>query len=925
MTSAAIREAFLSYYESRHAHARVASAPLVPDDPTLLLTIAGMVPFKRIFLGEQPPPAVPRVASAQKCIRTNDIENVGVTSRHQTFFEMLGNFSFGDYFKADAIPWAWTLLTEVYGIPPERLAVSVFTDDDEAYRLWAEVVGVPATRIQRLGEADNFWASGPTGPCGPCSEIYYDFDPASTAPVDVTDDDRFIEIYNLVFMQHSRDAAGNLSDLSSKNIDTGLGLERLARVLQGVDSNFETDALAPILSAAADAAGLPRDLRGVTPAQSVSLKVVGDHARAVLHLATDGVGASNVGRGYVLRRLLRRMVRHGRMLGVDGPFVTDVLRVAADLAVEAGYTSVGDRLDGVLTELAAEERRFLTTLSRGEDRLAETLAAAAAAAPAGGGGGIVSGADAFELYDTYGFPVELTAEAAAEAGLVLDMKGFEAAMEAQRARARASRPDAADVVHADDAAAVRAWAAAAGPTRFDGYDSLVTAEATVLATLVERPGAEVDGAKQLAFNEPASEGETVKVILDATPFYAVGGGQVADGGTLTAGPAGADATASIRVTAVTREPTSGAYIHVGVVTAGRLATGDTVTAAVTPVARRRAAAHHSATHLLAAALRETLPDGSTITQAGSAVDADRLRFDITYPRALTPAEVAAVEARVNNWVAAALPADVTTTSLDAAIAAGAIALAGEKYADASAVRVVAFGDASVELCGGTHVANSADIGPFKITAETGIAAGVRRLEAVAGTAVLPLLSARDATVRSLTATLACGADDLPTRVAALAEDARACAKEAERLRAELTAARAAALLPTASPVGGDGDAATPGATLLVGRVDDGGAEALKVAAESLRSSLGDRSVVVLGGSTPDGKVSLVVAVGQGVVAAKSGKGGGVHAGKLVAEVAKLTGGGGGGRPALAQAGGRDVSQLDAALRHARALVEASFA
>lgn len=921
MSSAAIREAFLSYYESRHGHARVPSASLIPDDPTLLLTIAGMVPFKRVFLGERPPPAVPRVASAQKCIRTNDIENVGVTSRHQTFFEMLGNFSFGDYFKADAIPWAWSLLTDVYGIPAERLAVSVYADDDEAYRLWAEVVGVPPARIQRLGEEDNFWASGPTGPCGPCSEIYYDFDPASAAPVDVTDDGRFIEIYNLVFMQHSRDAAGNLSDLASKNIDTGLGLERLARVLQGVDSNFETDALAPILRAAAAAAGLPPDLRAVTPAQAVSLKVVGDHARAVLHLAVDGVGASNVGRGYVLRRLLRRMVRHGRLLGVDGPFVTDVLRVAAGLAVEAGYTAVGDRLEGVLAELATEERRFLTTLSRGEDRLAETLAAAAAAAPPGGGGGVVSGADAFELYDTFGFPVELTAEAAADAGLSLDTEGFEAAMEAQRARARAARPGAADVVHADDAAAVRAWAAAAGPTRFDGYDALVTAEATVQATLVERPDAAGGGAKALAFNEPATEGDTVKVILDVTPFYAVGGGQVADGGTLTAGPAGADATATVRVTGVTREPASGAYIHAGVVTAGRLSVGDTVTAAVTPVARRRAAAHHSATHLLAAALRATLPDGESITQAGSAVDAERLRFDIAYPRALTPAEVAAVEALVNDWVDAALPATVTTTSLDAAVAAGAVALAGEKYADASAVRVVAFGDASAELCGGTHVANTADIGPFKITSEAGIAAGVRRLEAVAGTAVLPLLCARDATVRSLTAALACGPDELPGRVAALADDARAGAKAADRLRAELTAARAAALLPTASPVG----AAAAGCTLLVGRVDDGGADALKAAAESLGRALGDRSVVVLGGATPDGKVALVVAAAAGVVAAKSGKGGGVHAGKLVAEVAKLTGGGGGGRPALAQAGGRDVAKLDAALDRARELVEAAFA
>ncbi|OSX70803.1 hypothetical protein BU14_0666s0009 [Porphyra umbilicalis] len=873
-----------------------------------------MVPFKRVFLGEAPPPAVRRATSAQKCLRTNDIEQVGVTSRHQTFFEMLGNFSFGDYFKADAIPWAWALLTDVYGIPPERLAVSVYTDDDEAYALWRDVVGVPAARIQRLGEEDNFWASGPTGPCGPCSEIYYDFDPTSAAAVDVTDDGRFIEIYNLVFMQHSRDAGGRLTDLASKNIDTGLGLERLARVLQAVDSNFETDALAPIVAAAAAAAGLPRDLAGAPPAAAVSLKVVGDHARAVLHLAVDGVVASNVGRGYVLRRLLRRMVRHGRLLGVDGPFVEGVLRVAAGLAVEAGYTAVGERLEGVLVELGREEARFLSTLARGEDRLAETLAAAAAAAADApdGAPGVVSGADAFELYDTFGFPVELTSEAAAAAGLALDEAAFHAAMDAQRARARAARPGAAAVVHADEAGAVRAWAAAAGATRFVGYDALVAAEAVVLATRVERAaGGDGNGngdgsgngeRAAVALNEPASVGETVTVILDATPFYAVGGGQVADGGTLTAGPLGDGATATATVSAVVREPSSGAYLHTCVVTAGRLAVGDTVTAAVTPVARRRAAAHHSATHLLAAALRATLPDGGSITQAGSAVDAERLRFDITYPRALTPAEVAAVEARVNAWVDAALPAAVSVTSVESAVAAGAVALPGEQYPDPSAVRVVAFGAASTELCGGTHVANTADIGPFKITGEAGIAAGVRRLEAAAGSALLPLLSARDATVRALTAALACGAEELPARVSALADEARAGAKAAERLRGELASARAAALLPTATTVGGGGGG---GCTLLVGRVDDGGADALKAAAESLGRALGDRSVVVLGGATGDGKVALVVAAAPGVAAKKGGKGGGgVHAGKLVAEVAKMTGGGGGGaRRSRKRAGG----------------------
>ncbi len=510
MRSSQIRDAFLAFYEDKQ-HNRMPSASLIPKDPTILLTIAGMVPFKSVFMGLDQPPAPPRATSSQKCIRTNDIENVGVTKRHHTFFEMLGNFSFGDYFKTEAIQWAWELLTKVYQIPKERLVVSVFEDDDEAFGIWRETVGVSADRVIRMGAADNFWAAGPTGPCGPCSEIYFDFDPLSSAPIDLENDDRFLEVYNLVFMQFSRGADGKLTPLAKKNIDTGMGLERMAQILQEVDSNYETDLIRPIMDIVATIANITYD--GASESQKTSLKVVGDHTRAVAHLIADGVKPSNVGRGYVVRRLIRRVVRHGRLLGIEGTFIGDVLPVVAELAAEASLHGVQSNLSEVTLEVEREEERFLQTLIRGEYRLEELFAQVEE------GSNVVSGANAFELYDTFGFPLELTEEIAEERNMTVDRVGFENCMKEQRDRARAAR----DVTgtNTDMSVALAEAALLSGITRFDGYARNSLAGAQVAAMVLE---------KTAAVSEAAQEGDKVRLLLSETPFYAEGGGQVGDNG-----------------------------------------------------------------------------------------------------------------------------------------------------------------------------------------------------------------------------------------------------------------------------------------------------------------------------------------------------------------------------------------------------------
>jgi alanyl-tRNA synthetase len=843
------------------------SASLIPDDPTVLLTIAGMLPFKPVFLGQSPRPA-PRATSSQKCIRTNDIENVGRTARHHTFFEMLGNFSFGDYFKQQAIAWAWELSTGVFGLAPGNLVVSVFREDDEAEAIWRDVVGVNPKRIIRMDEADNFWASGPTGPCGPCSEIYYDFKPElGDDAIDLEDDTRFIEFYNLVFMQYNRDAEGTLTPLAARNIDTGMGLERMAQILQGVPNNYETDLIVPLIEAAAGLAGL--DYRALGEKGKTSLKVIGDHSRAVTQLIGDGVTASNLGRGYILRRLLRRVVRHGRLLGIDKPFLTAMGDASIALMGEA-YPQLVERRAVILAELEREEARFLETLERGEKLLADVLAAQPSQ---------ISGAQAFELYDTYGFPLELTEEIAEEHGLTVDVAGFELAMDEQRQRAKA----AAVSIDLTLQGAIEQMAADLEATAFKGYEVLEH-PSCVLALVVNGAPA-----------ERAVAGDQVQLVLDSTPFYGEGGGQVGDRGVLSGEGAGGDGVI-VAIEAVNRNRS--VFVHRGRIERGSLAVGDLVQARVDRACRRRAQAHHTATHLLQAALKEVVDPG--IGQAGSLVDFDRLRFDFHCPRAVTAEELERIEALINGWIADAHTLEVQEMAIEKAKAAGAVAMFGEKYADV--VRVVDVPGVSMELCGGTHVANTAEIGLFKIVGESGVAAGIRRIEAVAGPSVLAYLNERDRVVRALGERLKAQPGEIVERVAGLQEELKATGKALAQARSELAVARAGALVQAAEPLGDY--------RLLVSRLDGVDGAGLQNAAQGLQEQLGVGAAVVLGG-LPDpadaGKVVLVAAFGPAVVAA------GPKAGAFIGGIARLCGGGGGGRPQLAQAGGKDGAALDGAL------------
>ena len=868
-TGAEIRAAFLSFYEER-GHKVMASASLIPEDPTVLLTIAGMLPFKPVFLGQQKRPA-PRATSSQKCIRTNDIENVGRTARHHTFFEMLGNFSFGDYFKQQAIEWAWELSTVVYGIDPKNLVVSVFREDDEAEQIWRDVVGVNPKRIIRMDEADNFWASGPTGPCGPCSEIYYDFTPElGDEGIDLEDDDRFIEFYNLVFMQYSRDAEGTLTPLANQNIDTGLGLERMAQILQGVPNNYETDLIYPLIERAGSLAGV--DYRELDEKGRTSLKVIGDHSRAVTQLICDGVTASNLGRGYILRRLLRRVVRHGRLLGISKPFLV-AMGEAAIALMQGAYPQLKERKDVILTELQREEARFLETLERGEKLLADVLAA---------GPSQISGEQAFELYDTYGFPLELTEEIAEEHGLSVDLAGFEVAMEAQRQRAKA----AAVSIDLTLQGAIEQMASELDATAFKGYEALEHPSCVVALVVNGEPA------------QQAAAGDAVQVVLDSTPFYGEGGGQVGDRGSL------AGDGLIVAIEAVNRQ--RDVFVHAGTVERGRLAVGDVVTAQVDRTCRRRAQAHHTATHLLQAALKQVVDEG--ISQAGSLVDFDRLRFDFHCPRAVSLEELEQLDVLINGWIAEAHSLQVQEMAIDAAKAAGAVAMFGEKYADV--VRVVDVPGVSMELCGGTHVANTAEIGLFKTVSEVGVASGIRRIEAVAGPAVLAYLNERDVVVKQLGDRFKVQPTEIVERVNALQEELKGTSKALVAVRAELAVAKASALAAQAEAVGDK--------QLLVARLDGVDGAALQSGAQGLADQLGDGAAVVLGG-LPDpvdlGKVILVAAFGKSVIAS------GQQAGKFIGTVAKACGGGGGGRPNLAQAGGRDGAALDGALEQAKVALQ----
>lgn len=857
-----IRAAFLKFFEQR-GHKPMASASLVPEDPTVLLTIAGMLPFKPVFLGQQQRPAA-RVTSSQKCIRTNDIENVGRTARHHTYFEMLGNFSFADYFKEEAIKWAWELSTELYGLDPKNLVVSVFREDDEAEQIWRDLVGVKPNRIIRMDEADNFWASGPTGPCGPCSEIYYDFKPElGDTGIDLEDDSRFIEFYNLVFMQYNRNAEGELTPLAKPCIDTGMGLERMAQILQQVPNNYETDLIYPLIETAANLAAI--NYQSLDSKGQTSLKVIADHSRAITQLICDGVTASNLGRGYILRRLLRRVVRHGRLLGIDKPFLT-AMGEASIALMAAAYPQLLERRELILVELAREETRFLETLDRGEKLLAELLAANPLQ---------ISGEQAFELYDTYGFPLELTEEIAAEHGLKVDLAGFEMAMQAQRERAKA----AAVSIDLTLQAAIDQVVAVSAITTFNGYKQL-NQTATVLALLVNG-----------AVAQQANPGDQVQLILDATPFYGEGGGQVGDQGLI------GNSAVNVAINGVTRN--RNVYVHSGLVESGSLAVGDGVQAQVDAKLRRCAQANHTATHLLQAALKQLVDPA--ISQAGSLVDFDRLRFDFHSPSAITPSELDQIEVLINSWITAGHSLQVSEMPIQQAKAAGAVAMFGEKYGDL--VRVVDVPGVSMELCGGTHVANSAELGVFKIISEAGVAAGVRRIEAVAGSALLPYLNQRDEVVKALTERFKVQPAEILERVGLLQEELRATAKALAAAREELALAKAATLLNQAQLVGDF--------QILVTRLDGVAADGLQTAAQQLQEQLGANAAVLLAGVPEPEKVALVAAFGPAVVKA------GLQAGKFVGAIAKICGGGGGGRPNLAQAGGKDPAALAEALAAAR--------
>ncbi|HBE21363.1 MAG TPA: alanine--tRNA ligase [Cyanobacteria bacterium UBA11159] len=856
-----IRQKFLNFYQERQ-HKVLPSASLVPEDPTVLLTIAGMLPFKPIFLGQRQS-EFPRATTSQKCIRTNDIENVGRTARHHTFFEMLGNFSFGDYFKAQAIAWAWELSTEVFGLPPERLVVSVFENDDEAFAIWRDKIGIPAHRIQRMGEKDNFWTSGPTGPCGPCSEIYYDFHPEKgDENIDLEDDSRFIEFYNLVFMQYNQDADGNRTPLQNKNIDTGMGLERMAQILQKVPNNYETDLIFPIVKTAAEIAGL--DYANSDEKTKVSLKVIGDHVRAVIHMIADGITASNIGRGYILRRLIRRVVRHGRLVGISGEFTTQVAETAIALS-EDTYPNVRELEKSIKAELQREESQFLKTLERGEKLVAEIIAKKPQQ---------ISGKDAFKLFDTYGFPLELTQEIAEEHNLTVDAVGFEAEMEEQRQRARVAH----QTIDLTVQGSLDKLAEHIHSTEFLGYTEPQSA-AKIEVLLV-------DG-KSVA---SAAAGTEVQVILDQTPFYAESGGQIGDRGYLSGD------NLLVQITDVKKE--SDFFVHFGKIERGTLELGTTVTAQIDSTCRRRTQANHSATHLLQAALKQIVDP--TISQAGSLVSFDRLRFDFNCTRSLTGEEIEQIEGQINTWIAEAHEAEIAVMPIAEAKEKGAIAMFGEKYG--AEVRVIDFPGVSMELCGGTHVKNTAEIGVFKIISETGIASGIRRIEAVAGQSVLDYLNVRDKVVREFCDRFKAKPEELPERITNMQNELKGSQKQLEALKQELALVKSDRLLAQAETVGEF--------KILVANLDDIDPDALKTAAERLQQKLGESAVVLGSVSSPD-KVSLVAAFSKGVNTK------GLQAGKFIGAIAKICGGGGGGRPNLAQAGGKDGSKLAAALENAR--------
>jgi alanyl-tRNA synthetase len=890
LTSRDLRNAFLAYFEGRD-HLRVPSAPLVPrEDPTLLFTNAGMVPFKRVFTGQEPPKA-PRAVSAQKCVRAggkhNDLENVGHTGRHHTFFEMLGNFSFGDYFKEEAIRLAWEFLTKTAGLAKDRLWVSVYKDDDEAYRIWRDQEGVPDARIVRRGEKDNFWQMGDTGPCGPCTEIHVDQGPEvgcgrPTCAVGCDDEscDRFLEVWNLVFMQYDRDAEGKLTPLPKPSIDTGMGLERLTAVCRGVTNNYDTDLFLPIIHAAAERSNVDY---GEGRDGDTALRVLADHARAIAFLIADGVLPANDGRGYVLRRILRRAARYGRTIGMkggmEGTFLAPLTQVVVERMGE-DYPELVRARETIARITTGEEERFGHTLDAGLQRLEEMLDGATARGLAQ-----LPGEDAFHLYDTYGFPVDLAGDVAKERGLSVDIAGFEAAMAAQRERARASWKGARKAAAQTRYAGV---AERAGAVPFTGYERVQ--EETAVVGLLNAAG-EVDAAQA---------GDEVEVVLAATPFYAESGGQVGDAGELVALGHGGTAVAVTD----TQAPVEGLVVHKAKVVTGELRVGDRVTAAVDAARRKATARNHTATHLLHAVLREVL--GEHVKQAGSLVAPDRLRFDFTHFAPLTARDLELIEERVNEEIRADFRVATELKDLDAAIASGAMALFGEKYA--AEVRVVRIADVSTELCGGTHCAGVGEIGLFKIVSEGSVGAGVRRIEAVTGAGAIEWVHKLESSVKEIgnkVKVSSASVDLIYEGVLRAVSQLKEKDRQIEQLQRKLTEGGSAAGAEEVREVGG---------LKILTRRDDGlDANALRALSDRVRDRLGSGAALLA--SVADGRVLLITLVTKDATDR-------LHAGELMREAAATVGGKGGGRPDMAQGGGPDSGALDAAVAAFRARVEA---
>ncbi|HWJ33901.1 MAG TPA: alanine--tRNA ligase [Steroidobacteraceae bacterium] len=860
MTSAEIRASFLEFFR-KNGHAVVPSSSLVPgNDPTLLFTNAGMVQFKDVFLGKDVRD-YSRASTAQRCVRAggkhNDLENVGYTARHHTFFEMLGNFSFGDYFKREAIHFAWNFVTGTLGIPKDRLWVTVYKEDDEAARIWTEEIGIDPTRCTRMGEQSNFWSMGETGPCGPCSEIFYDHgaEIAGGPPGSPDEDgDRYVEIWNLVFMQYDRSSDGVLVPLPKPSVDTGMGLERVAAVMQGVHSNYDIDLFKSLIRAAAE-------ITGTDDLDSSSLRVIADHIRACTFLIIDGVVPSNEGRGYVLRRIIRRAIRHGYKLGQTQPFFH---KLVSTLVREMG---------SYYTELVSGEARAAQVLAQEEGRFAETLATGMALLDAEAAklkSSVIPGETVFRLYDTYGFPLDLTADVARERGLTIDQAGFDAAMEAQRGRARAASKFGTDL---------RESVKVSGTTNFSGYDGL-TGSGKITALIFD--GALVDCMRS---------GQEGQVVLDHTPFYAESGGQVGDTGTLIG--------AAARFTVKDTRKIGAAFAHVGVLDSGELHVGDDIQAQVDGDRRQSIALNHSATHLLHAALREVL--GKHVQQKGSLVAPDRLRFDFSHTQPVSADELRRIEELVNAAIRRNAPAETRVMALDEAVAAGAMSLFGEKYE--SDVRVLSIGDFSMELCGGTHVERAGDIGLFKIISESGVAAGVRRVEAVTGQGAFEWVLRTDQVLRDIAALLRGSREDVDEKVRELVERSRRLEKEVQQLKSKLASGQSGDLSVQAKDVGG--------IKVLAVQVDDSDARALRDAVDQLRNKLGS-SVIVLA-TVKEGKVILVAGVSADLLDR-------FKAGDIVGAVAAQVGGRGGGRADFAQAGGTQPEYLGAALAGVETLV-----